>query len=83
MRHLQNPAKDGKPRPGTLEKLENREPRGTLKKPKTRDTVPSCGHKTRNSGPNVTLEKLYNYKSTFICVLTEKVTEFREQNALI
>ena len=28
----------------------------------------------------MTLEKLYNCKSTWICVLTQKVTEFRKQN---
>ena len=51
-----------------------------LRKPKTRNTVPQWGSKTGKTGPNVTLEKHYNCKSTFICVLVQKVTEFREQS---
>ena len=35
---------------------------------------------TGKAGLNVTLEKLYNIKSIFICVLTQKSTEFKEQN---
>ena len=42
---------------------------------------PSGAPKTGKAGPNVTLEKLYNYESTFICVLAQKATEFREQNS--
>ena len=44
------------------------------------DTEPSGAPKTEKAGPDVTLEKLYNYKSTFICVFAQKATEFREQN---
>ena len=52
---------------GRLEtgKLENRDPFGTLRKPKGRDLVTILGPKTGKKGPNVTLEKIFNYKSTF------------------
>ena len=42
--------------------------------------VPWWGHNTGKAGPNVTLEKLYNSKSTFICVLAQNATEFWEQH---
>ena len=42
--------------------------------------IPQQGRKTGKCGPNVILENLYNYKSTFICVLAKKPTIFREQN---
>ena len=54
---------------GTLEKPENQDLSGTLRKPKKWDTVPQWGSKIGEAGPNVTLEKLYNCKSTFIYLL--------------
>ena len=55
--------------------MENRAPNGTPRKPKKQDMAPYWDHK---SGTNVTIENLYNCKSTFIWVFAEKVTEFRE-----
>ena len=54
---------------GTLENLENRDLTGTLRKPKKWDTVPQWGSKIGKGGPNLTLEKLFNCKSTFIYLL--------------
>ena len=64
-----DPTKTGKPGPRTLEKPENRDPSGTSGKPKKWDTVPQWGPKIGKAGPNVTLEKLYYCKSTFIYLL--------------
>ena len=65
---------------GTLEKPEKKEPQknrktgtrdlsGTLGKLKKWDTVTQWGPKIGKAGPNVTLEKFYNCKSTFIYLL--------------
>ena len=66
--------KTERPRPswdlgGTLQKLENQESNEALRKPEKGDTVRQLGPKTRKAGPNVTPEKLYNCKCTFICLL--------------
>ena len=58
-----------KPKNWTLEKPENRDFSGTLRKPKKWDTVPQQVPKIGKAGPNVTLEKLHNFKSTFINLL--------------
>ena len=65
---------------GPNKKPENLDPNETLRKPKKPDTVLQWGPKTGKAGPNVTLEKLSNCKSTFICALAQKAAEFRKQN---
>ena len=67
MGHQRDPRKTGKPEPGYLEKPENLDLSGTLRKPW--GTVPQQGPKIGKAGPNVTLEKLYNFKPTFIDLL--------------
>ena len=67
--HQQDPTKTGKPGPATLEKPESRDLSGTLRKPKKWDVVPQWPPKTGKADPNVTLEKLYNCKPTFIYLL--------------
>ena len=57
------------------------DPSVTLEKKENRDTIPYWSPpKTGKIGPKVTIEKLYNCKSTFICVLTLKATELTKQN---
>ena len=40
----------------------------------------TCCRKIGKAGPNLILENLFNFKSTFICDLAKKPTIFREQN---
>ena len=63
------PTKTGKQGPGTLEKTENWDLSGTLRKPKKWETVPQWSPKIGKAGRNVNLEKLYNFKSIFINLL--------------
>ena len=49
-----------------LEKPVNRDLSGTLKKPKKWDNGTAVGPKVGKAGPNVTIVKLYYFKSSFI-----------------
>ena len=74
-----HPTKTGKIGRGTLvepqhdlEKPENHDPNGFLRKPKKKDPAPQWSPKTGKAGPNVILEKLNDCKQKFICVLAER-----------
>ena len=78
MGHQRDPRKTGKPEPGYLEKPENLDLSGTLRKPW--GTVPQQGPKIGKAGPNVTLEKLYNFNFKFNLYLFTFSLGNRQQN---
>ena len=63
----------------TLQKPESQDLSGTLRKPKKWDVVPQWAPKTGKADPNVTLEKLYNCKPTFIYLLFPRAKGGRTQ----
>ena len=77
--HQQDPTKTGKPGPATLEKPESRDLSGTPRKSKKWEVVPQWAPKTGKADPNVTLEKLYNCKPTFIYLLFPRAKGGRTQ----